>query len=355
MSRPRRRLLPSSLVAALALASPLLALVTARPASAEDSVRQTWSIQPATTTGVDTRPWFSAAVTPGSSSVDYVAVSNYGDRAIELDLYAADGLTNPDGSFALRPRADAAHDLARWISLKQTSVTVPARSRVQVPFSITVPADATPGDHVGGVVASLTTPTIDGQVTAVALEQRVGTRVYLRVAGELRPSVTVEGLDTTYTPSWDPTQGGTTTVHYTVRNDGNARVAVDQQVAVTGLLGLGAQQASVPPLREIAPGGAVQVSVTLPAPTPLVRATADVELVPTVLDASTATASPVAASASTWALPWSQLAALLALAVTAYFLARTARRRSDHRAARHAAELTAAREAGRAEAAGASR
>lgn len=71
---------------------------------------------------------------------------------------------------------------------------MPAGKRADIPFEFKVPANATPGDHIGGLVASVrqTEESADGQRPEV--ERRVAARVYLRVTGP------VQAL--TSTPPW---------------------------------------------------------------------------------------------------------------------------------------------------------
>ena len=47
-------------------------------------------------------------------------------------------------------------DIGAWTTTEVPSVTVPAGGQVTVPFTIVVPEDASAGDHVGGIVTSLT-------------------------------------------------------------------------------------------------------------------------------------------------------------------------------------------------------
>ena len=56
-----------------------------------------------------------------------------------------------------------------------------------VPFTLTVPADATPGDHAGGLVASIETPGTDPDGSAVTVDTRFGLPAYVQVAGPLTP------------------------------------------------------------------------------------------------------------------------------------------------------------------------
>ena len=51
------------------------------------------------------------------------------------------------------------------------------------PIAVHVPLKAPPGDHVGGIVASLQTVGTNRSGQRVVLDQRVGTRVFVRVSG----------------------------------------------------------------------------------------------------------------------------------------------------------------------------
>ena len=68
------------------------------------------------------------------------------------------------------------------------TVRVPARrstgpGSVILPVLMRVPAGANPGDHVGGVVAVLSTIGTNKQGAKVRLDQRVATRLFVRVSG----------------------------------------------------------------------------------------------------------------------------------------------------------------------------
>lgn len=91
-------------------------------------------------------------------------------------------------------------------------MTVPAAGgegpgTVVLPLTITVPADATPGDHSGAVVAASTTSG-GSEAANVQLEQRVAVRVYLRVAGESAPGLTLSDVVASYRPAALPWQAG---------------------------------------------------------------------------------------------------------------------------------------------------
>ncbi|MEU9277619.1 hypothetical protein AB0D87_23455 [Streptomyces sp. NPDC048342] len=130
----------------------LVLLATAPRASAAEG----WSLAPAG----GGRPSFYAEGAPGSVLQDTVSVTNPGGHPVTVRLAGA-GVP---------------------VVLAEPTVRVPARTRADVPFTMTVPAGATPGDRPAALVAKDT----DGR-TATA-------RIHLRVGGPALSALTVEHL-----------------------------------------------------------------------------------------------------------------------------------------------------------------
>jgi hypothetical protein len=352
-SRPRR--LVASGIAAF-LAAILAGGLVAVPAHAADPDPQplTWSVQPSTAKGLDERPNLSYTLAPGTTEVDYVAVSNFSEQPLTLDLYATDADTTPEGDFGLLPAAEEPTDAGSWITLKKDRVRVPARSRTTVPFSMTVPDDATPGDHVGGVVASLTTGADGGDAGRVAIEQRAGTRLYVRVLGELTTELALEDVQTTYDVSTNPFASGVAEVRYTVRNTGNVRMSARRSVELAGPFGLGKRTVEADEIGELPPGSTAEYIQRFEGVLPAGRVTGTVTLTPYPLGVEQAEAgAPIEASAGSWALSWPLALALLVLVLLGYAIVRGTSALRVRRDAARAAALESARAEGRAEAANA--
>ena len=323
--RPQfRGLAATALVAVLGagLGGVLVAPAGAAPQDASDAPsRLTWAVQPATAKGLDTRPNFTRAVSPGQRVVDHVAVSNFSRKPLTFDLYAADAFNTDKGEFSLAPKATQAEDAGAWVELKKSKLTVPARSKTIVPVSIDVPRNAQPGDHTGGIVASLTTgaEAASGTSGKVAVEQRVGTRLYLRVIGEVRSALTVTDVSLAYDAPSNPVAGGTATVTYTVDNPGNTRMSGPVEVEVAGPFGAGRRVAAATQLPELLPGERVTYSAEVDGVRPLGRLTATVTIQPVPLPATEGTTGlePVVGSATLWAFPWAGLGVLLLLVAVA--------------------------------------
>ncbi|WP_455358948.1 COG1470 family protein [Streptomyces sp. SYSU K21746] len=161
-----------------------------------------WTARPAAGAGArpggDARPYFYLEGAPGAVLEDELALSNPSDRARTVRLRGA-------GVWSA------------WIAFAADEVRVPPRTRADVPFTVTVPPGAVPGDHPGAVVAAA-----DGR------EARV--RVHLRVGGPALSALTVEDVAVTG-------RGGATVIRYAVVNRGNTALTPDLAVRADGVLG----------------------------------------------------------------------------------------------------------------------
>ncbi len=192
-------------------------------------------------------------------------------------------------------------------------MTIEARQSVTVPFSITVTADATPGDHPAGIVATLSTPA--GADGAVNMDRRVGARSHLRVPGEITPMLRVQNLSADFTGQWSLTEGGASTVSMDLVNTGNVRLAGDTTLQISGPLGLWNRSIELGTIPEILPRNQIHVTGTADDVPPLIMLTHEVRLrLATVGDHQVGelpTPEPEYARVS--AMPWLWLIILLAV------------------------------------------
>ncbi|MFK0285563.1 hypothetical protein ACIQVL_34595 [Streptomyces sp. NPDC090499] len=133
-----------------------LAALTLLAPAPHASAAAGWSFAPAG----GGRPAFYAEGTPGSVLQDTVSVTNSGGHPVTVRLTGT-GTGAP-------------------VTFAEPTVRVPARTRADVPFTVTVPAGAAPGDRTGTLVAK----DADGR-TATA-------RIRLRVGGPALCALTVE-------------------------------------------------------------------------------------------------------------------------------------------------------------------
>lgn len=295
---------------------------------------------------IDGRPYFSYEMTPGSQQPDEIAVVNLGRIPVTLHLFATDTTSTSDGSFGLLPTAAKPTQVGTWITVKGPSVVhVPARtdrgpSMVFVPVTVHVPANASPGDHGGGIVVSLIGKAENNGLVHAKLDQRVGLRVYIRITGPVHPALQVSGLHLGYAgPSLpgNPLGDGVATLRYQIRNTGNVVLGATQSATISSWFG-SVQVKGLPLVPPLLPGSSVTVTRRVPGIFPGVRLTATVHLTPL---APTGAADPklatVSASTSIWAVPWELLIIVLilltGLGVLIWWLWR--RRKNPPAASRH--------------------
>lgn len=291
---------------------------TAAPAGGEvpaDSIVHSWALAPAFNDLPQggSRPNLSYEAAPGSELRDQITLFNLSNVQLTFRVYATDAINNEDGAFDLLPGDERPRGVGAWVTLPQENITLAARSQATMPVTIKVPAAAAPGDHAGGIVASSRAEGTGPDGKLVALDRRTGPRVYIRVAGPLSPSVTVERLSASYTPALSPF-GGKAEVTYRVENRGNVRMGASQRVSVAGPLGLARrQQAS--DLPELLPGEGITLRATFDGVSATLLATAKVKISPAPI--GQAVGRPATSSRLTLAPPYAVLGLALAVGLLA--------------------------------------
>ncbi|MFD5323079.1 WxL protein peptidoglycan domain-containing protein [Streptomyces sp. NPDC127092] len=218
-----------------------LALLGQLPAAAPASAAENgeWAVYPAASR-LGSRPYFYLSADPGTTVTDEVTVANKTAAPLTFLLYGADAYnTERDGGFAVRTRQEKQTGAGAWIRPARDRVTVPARSAVTVPYTLTVPADAEPGDHPGAVVA-LDERIAKGAGGSVALgvQRAVGARVYLRVGGPTVPALSVEDVTLSQDRPLVPgTRTSSAVVSYTLHNRGNVTLSPKVALTARGLFG----------------------------------------------------------------------------------------------------------------------
>ena len=343
---PRRGRLVAPGLASLVVALMVVLVLPGGPATGQGAPSQTAPVQNApaqnpgganrwgfTPTGPDRtvpgpRDDFTYQLAAGASLDDSVTVWNYSDVPANFVLYATDALNTPEGAFDLLRRDQAPTEVGTWVKVSQGSVIVPPKSAMTVPFTLTVPADASAGDHAGGLVASIEAPGTDPDGKQVTVDTRFGLPAYVQVAGPLNPSMAVENVESHYHRSVGSTGGGELDVSWTVRNSGNVRLSAHQGVAIDAPFGWTMKSETLDDVPELLPGATVAYSAHFSGVLPTIRVTSVVTLDPFSrageIDPAPARAS---ASSSVWAIPWLLIVVVGVLITVIVWRRRVVRRR----------------------------
>lgn len=288
-----------------------------------------WAVQPATEAGPDGRGWLELDVDPGTVVHEHLAVRNLGKSDATFKITAKDGYYTESGRFNMLGSTEPNVGAGLWIDVA-SHVVVAAGQTAVVPYAITVPAKATPGDHAAGIAASVTTTGTSGSGDQLQVESRMGFKVLLRATGQLAPGAALEDVSAKYRMSWNPFAPGSMEVHYTVRNTGNTRLVLDQSVTAAGVQGLADPTASG---MELLPGEQRQATVRVDGVWPLVLAPISVEIAGHVPQSGAAQGAPIPPLETLHkqvlvaAMPWPQLLVLGGLALLGLGLAHGRHRR----------------------------
>ncbi|MFI9004775.1 WxL protein peptidoglycan domain-containing protein [Streptomyces sp. NPDC053541] len=218
----------------LALLGALLLLGAQEAPAASAADNGEWAVYPAASQ-LGSRPYFYLSADPGATVTDRVTVANKTAAPLTFLLYGADAYnTERDGGFAVRTRQEQQTGTGAWIRPARDRVTVPARSAVTVPYTLTVPATAEPGDHAGALVAldeRIARAGTGRDAVALGVQRAVAARVYLRVGGPTVPALSVEDVTLVqHRPLVPGTRTSRAVVSYTLHNRGN--VTLDPRVAL---------------------------------------------------------------------------------------------------------------------------
>jgi len=204
---------------------------------------------------------------------------NQGDVPSTLKLYAADAVTAVNGGTSFVNEGEEKNGVARWLSVSVAELLLQPDEEQAVPFAIKVPPDATPGQHMAGLVVELVIP--EGEPAngstqtklTVNVVRRAGVAVLIDVPGTHVAGLEITGI---CLKQQDGDHGATFDV--AVRNTGNVYVRGQ------GLLTIGRSEgmtlAPIPiEMDTVLAGDATHFQVTPPQPLPdgtyLVSATLD--------------------------------------------------------------------------------
>ncbi|MFF5479275.1 hypothetical protein ACFY5C_18295 [Streptomyces sp. NPDC012935] len=260
----------SSAVRVLCLS--LLLLLAAAPVA---TAAEAWTVAPSG----GGRPSFYAEGAPGTVQQDTVSVTNSGGEPVTVRLRGA-GVP---------------------LAFADSVVRVPARTRAEVPFTVTVPPGTAPGDRSGEIVAR----DADGRARTVPLR--------LRVTGPELSALTLEHVRVH--------PGGIT---YELVNRGTTALAPSLAIRADGVFGRLLDRAPRPLSVDLPPGS--RTKLTEPWPDRPALDAVDVRLTVTAAGGASDTAG-----ASARFVPWDAVAAVAGFVVAAVGALFVVRRRARRR------------------------
>jgi len=175
-----------------------------------------------------TQSYFVFDATPGQTIHDEVLVRNSGTTAGTMRLYAVDAVTGDTSGAVYLTDGYPRKDVGAWIALDQHALTLGPGDEHLVPFTLTIPADARPGQHLGGLVAEDTRLKQEnsGGAVQINVQTRAVTAVQVDLPGAVSEKVTISGIQ----PGGER---GRQTLLLAMRNDGTDMVKPTGTLTVT--------------------------------------------------------------------------------------------------------------------------
>lgn len=183
-NNPKKLALPlSGKLAALSLAA-LFAVINLLPGVASAG----FSAIPAP----PVRHQFTFELRPGEEKKGAILVENFDTEPVSLNLYGADGTQSDQGTFALTSTTAGQRHVGTWIKISKPDITLESREKKEIPFTIKLPKDVTPGTYSGGIAAESSGiaaesggPSSDGaNGNAVSISARFVVKIFVKVPGE---------------------------------------------------------------------------------------------------------------------------------------------------------------------------
>ena len=133
-------------------------------------------------------------VSPGEVVTTKVKLFN--ETATAVTLYPSRAnftALDETGTPNIQPASE--EDLAGWLTLEPGPFTIQPGERLEIPVEVKVPADATPGGHFATILFSPQPPAAV-QGGQLAIGQKIGTLVLVRVTGIINESGSIVEFDT---------------------------------------------------------------------------------------------------------------------------------------------------------------
>ena len=169
---------------------------------------------------LQTKGWFIENVEAGKNiSKSATIINTYGENK-EVEIRAKDSIQTRDGGWDFRDNSSTDEFLGSWVKLDKEKVKIDANKSSEVKFEINVPSGTKSGEYGAVVAAQL--PTVANN-QGVAIENRVGSRIYLTVPGELKMSTKMDKFEFLSPKSQDYSQSSSDKVAMQVNfeNTGN--------------------------------------------------------------------------------------------------------------------------------------
>lgn len=183
-----------------------------------------------------TPPLFQLTIGPGefwASSVKVINTNPYDltvfATAVNFRQQGEDG----QGSFLPILDEGSEHTLASWIELSKEGVHIKKGASGEIPFSLRVPTDASPGSHYAAIMVGTRPNEGVGGQSQVRVSSMVSSLLFLRIKGDIREEGYIREFSTDQALYERP--GGSFTLRFA--NTGNVHIRPQGEIRVEDMWG----------------------------------------------------------------------------------------------------------------------
>lgn len=224
-----------------------------------------FSFSPIALPGSTPRGAFHYDMLPGQTINDSVVLKNPTNQLEQFQIWASDAYNTPQGgALTLRPLGYHMTEVGTWIAthLGTGIYGLNPRTSVTVNFSVTAPANATPGTHVGGIEALNVTPVPqpNGGHAHFVIHNGIGAAMFIQIAGPTHAAAAVSDISV---DSSVPAIGfghRSAVVSYELENTGNTLLSGTAVATVTDLFGRTVKTFRPVGVQVFVPGGRFKVT-----------------------------------------------------------------------------------------------
>ncbi len=132
--------------------------------------------------------WFAyIGLQPGGVITDTALIKSFEDTTKEILFYHRGAIYSSSCGFALAQYSTPLAGAATWMTVPEYIGPIGAKAQIEIPFTINVPEDASPGGYAAAFLIEEIKDGCDPTLGGICITTRNGTRVYLSVAGEAVP------------------------------------------------------------------------------------------------------------------------------------------------------------------------
>jgi hypothetical protein len=190
---------------------------------------------------------FDMSVNPGQewrSTLRIINVNDY-DLTVYIDVvnFMPQGESGDGRFLPIEGDKGDGVTLAEWFSITKEAVVIPREQSKEVPFSVRVPFEASPGGHFAAILVGTKPPTPEPGQAKVQTSQMVTSLFFARVAGDIKELGSIREFTTVDTYLGSPEA----TFDLRFENKGNVHLQPQGEITITNMWG---QERGIIPINQ---------------------------------------------------------------------------------------------------------